>query len=270
MRPQTARCTSAWRACATATLLTALSALAGAPKAPPPKAPPVAPAPAPTAQELLTTADRSRGALESGVTWDMTIETVEDQQKSTRTATVKALKFDTRVEMSAPAYAKGQVILLKDREMWFTTPKLKKPILISSKMKLSGPAANGDIATTSYSRDYQGTIAGEEAVSGEDAWLLDLKASEKNVTYDRIRYWISKSRRVALKAEFLTLQGQVFKSATFEYGNTLKAGAQEVPFLSRVTITDAAVPENVSTIQYSAPRMEDVPATLFDVQSLVR
>jgi hypothetical protein len=272
MSPQTARWISTWKVCATAALLVAMPTLAGAPKAKQPKAPPAAPAPAPTptAEELLKAADRSRGALESGVTWDMTIDTVEDQQKSSRTATAKALGYDTRVEMNSPAYAKGQIILLKDSEMWFSTPKLKKPILISSKTKLSGPAANGDIATTSYSRDYRGALTGEEQVGGEDAWRLELQAVAKNVTYDRIRYWVSKSRRVALKAEFLTLRGDAFKIATFEYANTLKAGGQELPFLSRMTITDAAAPENVSTITYGPPRLEDLPASLFDVNSLVR
>lgn len=267
MKPQTARRISAWGVCAAA-LLAALPSLAANPKQP--KAPPAAPAPAPTVEEMLQAADRSRGAMERGVTWEMTIDTVEEQQKSTRTATAKALQFDTRVEMHTPAYAKGQIILLKDREMWFSTPKLKKPMLISSKMKLSGPAANGDIATTSYSRDYQGTLAGEEQVDGEDAWRIELKAAEKNLTYDRIRYWVSKSRRVALKAEFLTLQGDVFKSARFEYGHTLKVGARELPFLSRMTITDAAAPRNVSTITYGEPRLEEHPANLFDVTSLVR
>jgi outer membrane lipoprotein-sorting protein len=272
MMTQTARWTPVWRVCATAALLVALPVLAGAPKARQPKAPAPTPAaaPAPTAGELIQTADRARGVSDSGISWDMTIETVEDQQKSTRTATVKALQYDTRVEMTAPAYAKGQIILSKDREMWFTTPKLKKPILISSRMKLSGPAANGDIATTSYARDYRATLAGEEQVGGEDAWRLDLEAVEKNVTYDRIRYWVSKSRRVALKAEFLTVQGAVFKTATFEYGHTLKAGTREQPFLSRMTITDAAAPENVSTVTYGVPRLEEHPASLFDVNALVR
>lgn len=254
----------------TVALLVALPALAAPKTKPATKAPPAAAAPTPTTLELLQEADKARGALEGGVSWDMTIDTVEDQQKSSRTATVKARLYDTRVEMLSPAYAKGQVILCKEREMWFSAPKLKKPILISPRMKLSGPAANGDIATTSYARDYQGTLAGEEAVGGEEAWKLDLKAVEKNVTYERIRYWVSKSRRVALKAEFLTVEGEVFKVATFEYGHTLKVGPREQPFLSRMTVADAAAPANVSTITYGAPRLEEHAASLFDVNALVR
>lgn len=246
--------------------LLALSVQAGPPKARAPSAPPAPP----TAEELLKAADRARGALETGATWTMEIDSVEDKKRFTRTATVKALKDDALIEMTAPQAVKGQLVLTTGNDMWFTLPGLKKPLLVSSRQRLSGQAANGDISATHYARDYEGTLAGEDTVGGEETYRLELKARVKNVTYDRIRYWISKSRRLGLKAEFLTAQGEVFKTATFEYGNKAKVGAEEVPFISRMVITDAEFPENVTTITFGPPRPEEHPASIFQVSSYVR
>jgi outer membrane lipoprotein-sorting protein len=276
MKIHALRFTAAWRAARhtalPAALLVALSSQAAPPRPSPARPAPAAPAPAPapTAEELLKAADRARGSIESGATWTMEIDTREDTKQFTRTAIVKALKDDALIEMTAPQAVKGQVVLSTGQDMWFTLPGLKKPLLISSRQRLVGQAANGDIAVTHYARDYQATLAGEDKVGGEETYLLELKASAKNVTYDRIRYWVSKVRRLALKAEFLTAQGDVFKSATFEYGNTAKVGEQEVPFISRMTITDAEFPENVTTITYGAPRPEEHPASLFNVSTYVR
>jgi hypothetical protein len=133
-----------------------------------------------------------------------------------------------------------------------------------------GQAANGDIASTQYRRDYDGSVVAEEKVSGVDAWKLDLKAKAKNVTYDRIRYWISKERRVGIKAEFLTVGGDVFKSATFEYGNVIKSDGKDLPFISKVTIVDALNAANKTVISYASPREETHSPTLFNVNNLIR
>ena len=85
-----------------------------------------------------------------------------------------------------------------------------------------GDAANGDIASTNYADDYIGTLSGEEPVKGEACHVLDLKAASKNVTYDRIRYWVSKERLVGVKAEFYTLSGKLFKTAEFRYDNRVR------------------------------------------------
>ena len=109
---------------------------------------------------------------------------------------MKARGDDALVEALAPARYKGEIMLFNDRTIWFVKPGLRKPVSISARQRLTGLAANGDIASTNYARDYEGTIVGEEAVDGDPAWKLELKARAKNVTYDRIRSWISKKRRL--------------------------------------------------------------------------
>jgi hypothetical protein len=154
--------------------------------------------------------------------------------------------------------------------MWFSAPRTKKPLLVSSRTKLAGDAANGDIAAARYARDYRGKIVREEKAGDEEAWVLELEAVAKEATYDRIRYWVSKRRRLGLKAELLSVQGDVLKTATFEYGHSLQVGGKPAPFISRMEIRDPLAAGSVTTLTYQPPRPEQHPDELFDVARLVR
>ena len=225
---------------------------------------------APSADALLKDADRARGGVATGITWNATVEATEEDQTSVRTFLVKARGNDALVESLSPPRYKGEIMLFNDRTIWFVKPGLRKPVSISARQRLSGEAANGDIASTNYARDYEGTIAGEEEVGGEPAYRLELKARAKNVTYDRIRYWIAKKRHLGLKAEFLTVGGDVFKAATFEYGNTLRGTAGTFDFVSRMIINDATGAGGVTTIRFDQPRPEVHPASMFNINNVVR
>jgi hypothetical protein len=133
-----------------------------------------------------------------------------------------------------------------------------------------GQAANGDIASTNYARDYEGKIVGTETVNGQATWKLELKAKAKNVTYDQIRYWISKKEKLGIKAEFLTVSGDVFKRASFEYKNKIETDGKRMPFVSKMTITDAVNEKQVTTLNYKSPRPEKHPDSIFNVNNLLR
>lgn len=227
------------------------------------------PEPAPAATLLLADADRARGGLKEGVTWLVELNATEDGDSTSRTYLVKARGDDCIAEATAPARTKGELMLFNDRTLWFVKPGVRKPVSISARQKLSGDAANGDIASTQYARDYEGTVVGDDTVGEVPTWKLELKARATNVTYDRIRYWISKTGHLGLKAEFLTVGGEVFKTATFEYGNKLKTGGGEYDFVSTMTIRDPAT-SNTTLLKFGTPRAETHPPTIFNVNNLVR
>ncbi len=223
-----------------------------------------------TATELLKDSDRARGGIMGGVVWNAKIITQDGGENSARTFEVKAKGNDAYVEALTPARNKGEVFLFNDRNMWFFKPSLRKPVSISARQKLSGQAANGDIASTNYARDYNASDAGEETVNGQDTKVLLLKAKSNNVTYDKIKYWISKKDKLALKAEFMTLQGAIFKVATFEYKNTMSAEGKTFPFISKMIIQDSKFQNNKSIIIYTKPKAETLAASLFNVNNLSR
>ncbi len=226
---------------------------------------------APDAAALLRDADRARGGLEKGVSWKLTVESVEEAVTTRRSMTVRARGNDALADTLAPPRHKGEVILFNDRNLWFVKPGFRRPIAISARQRLQGEASNGDVASTNYARDYVGTVVGEEEVDGDPVWKLDLVARAKEVTYDRIRYWVSKKRRLGVKAEFLTVGGDLFKSATFEYANRVRLpGGEEFAFVSRMLIKDAMGAGAVTVLTYEAPRAETHAPSLFNVNNVVR
>ncbi len=226
--------------------------------------------PAPTAEQLLKDSDRARGAIGTGLSWEIDVETLDDGSTNKVHYMVKVKGVDALAEATEPARNKGEMMLFNDRNLWFFKPGIKKPVAISARQKLMGEAANGDIASTNYFRDYDGKIVGEEKVEGQDAWKLELKAKAKNVTYDGIRYWITKKDRLGIKSEFLTVSGEMFKSALIEYKNTIKIEGKDLPFVSTMTIVDSLKPANKTWIRYSLPRAEEHADSLFNVNNLIR
>lgn len=225
----------------------------------------------PPAQDLLKDSDRARGSIGGGVSWELDLDTLDDGTTAKVHYMVKAKGNDALSEATEPPRNKGETMLFNDRNIWFFKPGLRKPVAISARQKLMGQAANGDIASTNYFRDYEGKIVGEEKIDGLACWKLELKARAKNVTYDGIRYWISKDARLGIKAEFLTVSGEMFKSATIEYKNKIRVdGGKEEPFVSKMIILDPLKPANKTTLSFQSPRAEAHSDSLFNVNNIVR
>ncbi len=222
------------------------------------------------ATDLLKASDRARGSVKDGVQWNAVIETQENGESSTREFNIKAKGDDAYVESTKPAKNKGEIYIFNDRNMWFFKPSLKKPISISARQKLTGQAANGDIASTHYARDYAAVIEKTELLNGDKMHVLLLTAKSKSLTYDKIRYWISDKTKLAMKAEFLTLQGKPFKVGLLKYGNTLTAGGETFPFISELVIVDAKFGNNKSTINYKTPKVVQLSNSIFNVNNLTR
>ncbi len=222
------------------------------------------------AVELLEASDLGRGGFKDGIEWAAKIETQENGDKLAREFLIKSKDHDAYVEATSPAKNKGEIFLFNDRLMWFFKPSLKKPVSISARQKLSGQAANGDIASTHYARDYTPTLEKTENLNGVKHHVLLLKAKSNNLTYDQIRYWISDKTKLATQAEFLTLQGKAFKIGYLEYKNTITVGGKTIPFVSRLKIVDAKYPDNWSVIDYSRPKIINPPDSLFNYNNMTR
>jgi hypothetical protein len=220
-------------------------------------------------QEILSSADRARGNVE-GIEWTIDMESIENGRNQERSVLVRARGYNSLAEFIAPPKVKGQKLLMIDRNMWFTKPGLSKPVPISPRQKLMGGAANGDIASTNYAGDYEAVSVSDDAVNGEECYLLDLKSMNKNATYDRIMYWVSKNRLVGVRADFYTVSGKRFKSAIFEYDNLIMIEDKPRPFVSRMVITDAVMKDNVTTMVYGGVTLKRIPDSTFNLNLLMR
>jgi hypothetical protein len=227
-------------------------------------------APAPSAKQLLLQSDEARGTLKGGVSWHAKLLDTEDGETNESQFLVQCAGDNAHVETMAPVRKKGEVMVFNNRTMWYFKSGLKKPVSLSARQKLSGQAANGDIANTNYARDYNGRIVGTEKIGQEEAYKLELKAVDKDTTYDRINYWISKDNKLGIKAEFLTLQGALMKTATFDYENSITVNGKSQKFISKMFITDAKNKSSTSTLIYTSPQKQDINNALFNINNLVR
>jgi outer membrane lipoprotein-sorting protein len=220
-------------------------------------------------KEILQKADEARGNAE-GIQWDISINSVESGREQHRKLRVSARGYNSLADTLAPANVKGQKLLMQDRNMWFAKPGLSKAVPISPRQKLMGGAANGDIASTNYSGDYKITRTAEGKVGSEDCLLMDLQALDSRATYDRIKYWVSKERLVGLKAEFYTVSGKMFKTATFEYNNSITINQKPREFISKMIITSAIIKQDVTSMHYNNPVLKNVSDATFNLNLLTK
>ena len=221
-----------------------------------------------TPEAILRKTDEARGNL-TGVRWRVELAVNEGGRTNSQAYAVRARGHDFLAEAVEPLKLKGNKVLMVKGNMWFHKPDLSKPVPISQRQKLTGNAAYGDIAATNYAQDYEPGLLPDETVGDEACFVFDLKANTTKATYDRIRYWVSRDRLVALKAEYFTVSGKKFKSAVMEYANTVDAAAGERrPFISRMLIKDELMTSDTTVMSFSDPMIEEIPPRLFDVNRL--
>ena len=219
--------------------------------------------------EILRKADQARGNLR-GVTWELLVKSKEGNRTSSMTLEAKARGFDILSQSLAPPKYKGNKILMIRGNMWFHRPGLSKPVPVSRRQRLLGNAAYGDIAATNYAADYASTLVGEMTVNGEICYVYILQSKEKNTTYDRIKYWISKERLVGIKAEYYTVSKKMFKSAVMEYRNHVTIDGAQRLFISKMIIYDELLTDDTTTLNFSRPNLQALPDYIFDLNFLRR
>jgi outer membrane lipoprotein-sorting protein len=220
-----------------------------------------------SSKEILQKSDEARGNYE-GIKWDISMDSVENGRKQHRKLRVTAKGYSSLVDTLAPANVKGQKLLMRDRNMWFSKPGLSKPVPISPRQKLMGAASNGDVASTNYAADYKIISTEEGNVHGEPCCVMNLQASNSSATYDKVKYWISKDRLLGLQTEFYTVSGKMFKKATFEYKNSVTINDKQREFISKMIITSAIIKDDVTTINYGKPVLKEVSDAAFNLNLL--
>lgn len=169
-------------------------------------------------------------------------------------------KDKTLIKTIAPARDRGRNLLMLEDNMWAYIPNLKRAVRVSLNQKLTGQAANGDISRMRWADDYTATIESENAKE----WVLFLTANRKGLTYDKIRAHVEKNTFRPIKAQYLQLNGDPLKLATFS-GYKQIAGAVRP---TRITIADHIKESNKSTIVIKSMEVADFPASIFNQNSL--
>lgn len=166
---------------------------------------------------------------------------------------------NTVIMVTEPAAERGQIILMKDRDLWVFMPDVSQPIRISLSQRLTGQVANGDLARANFAADYNPRFVRTDTIGNEKYHVLDLVAVDRSVTYQRVVYWVRQSDNWPYKAEFYSLSNRLLKTCSYENFQVME-GRQRP---TRLVLTDALKGGEQSLLEYRNMKLRDLPDKVF-------
>ena len=171
---------------------------------------------------------------------------------------------NTIIITTEPDSDKGQILLMKARDLWVFLPDISQPVRLSLSQRLTGEVANGDLARANFGGDYVPQIVRTETIDGEQYNVLQLDAVDRGVTYHRVMYWIRKADSRPYKAEFYSLSDRLLKTCSFQ--NFKKMAGEMRP--TRLVMDDALKQGEQSVLEYSNMKLRDLPDKVFTKEYL--
>ena len=219
----------------------------------------------PEAQAIVEKADQIRFPAQ-GFQVDVGITTtLTDKSSEVRKYRVLSKGNENSVVMiTEPASERGQIILMKGRDLWVFMPEVSQPVRISLAQRLTGQVANGDLARANFSGDYNPKIVRTESIGNEKYLVLELTAVDRSVTYQRVMYWVNEKSGWPLKAEFYSLSNRLMKRCSYENFQTLAGKIRP----TRLVMEDAMRAGEKSVLEYSEMRLRDLPDKIFTKEYL--
>lgn len=168
------------------------------------------------------------------------------------------------VMITEPASERGQTMLMKGRDLWVFMPSVSQPVRLSLAQRLTGQVANGDLARSNFTGDYNPTILRTDTIDGEKYYVLELTAVDRSVTYHKVLYWVWQSNFWPHHAEFYSLSNRLLKTCRYENFQTL-LGKQRP---TRLVMEDALRKGEESVLEYSGMKLRDLPDKMFTKEYL--
>jgi outer membrane lipoprotein-sorting protein len=153
------------------------------------------------AQKILAASDAVRNPSRSfGLTTTMT-EYRNGRQTDVSTLQIYAKadpgsgQYRNLIRFVAPARDVNKLMLKNGNDLWFYDPSSQASVRISPRQRLLGQAANGDVVTVNFAKDYHAKLVGDEDIDDGDrvshhCHKLALTAAASDVTYDSLEIWI--------------------------------------------------------------------------------
>jgi hypothetical protein len=169
-------------------------------------------------------------------------------------------QFRSLIRFLAPARDVNKLMLKAGNDLWFYDPTNKASIRISPQQRLLGQAANGDVVSFNFAKDYRAALVGaEETLDGDrqkrNSYKLKLETTKPDVTYHHVEAWIDSSNNRPVKARFYSESNRLLKTAYYRrYEKQLGA---ERP--TETVIIDGLDPQWVTVLRFTDWVERDVP-----------
>ena len=217
------------------------------------------------AKEIVKRADAIRFPQE-GFQVDVSITGANGQGEPHEYRILSKGNERTLVLTLAPATERGQILLMRDKDLWVHMPSVDQPVRLPLSQKLTGQVANGDLARANFAGDYEPVISRTEPIDGRECFVLELTAAQSGVTYYKVIYWVEKDSFRPIKAEFYTRSGKLLKSARYEGYQDL--GGKVRP--TRLVLEDQMRKSEVSVMTYKNLTLRELEDHVFTKDYLKR
>ena len=128
---------------------------------------------------------------------------------------------NTVVMVTEPASERGQILLMRGRDLWIFLPNVSQPVRLSLSQRLTGQVANGDLARANFAGDYNPKLLRTETIDGEKYNVLELTAVDRGVTDQRVLYWVRESNSAPYKPEFYSVSTRLPKTCIYGQSDKL-------------------------------------------------
>jgi outer membrane lipoprotein-sorting protein len=159
-----------------------------------------------------------------------------------------------------PKIQKGQGYLLLGDSLWFYDPESRNFTHTSLKENFQGTdAKNSDFSARSYAEDYKSVSVAEGRLGSYDVYIIELEATNNEVTYPYLKLWVSKSPLLVLKAEEYSLSKRLLRTSL--YPQYVKVADAFIP--QSMIFTDALVAGKKTTITLSDISLNQLADSVF-------
>ena len=183
---------------------------------------------APNAREIMDKVATTRKLDGSEAVIKMTIFNEKGQARERKITMASKLydggKTEKRIyRFLSPADVQGTGVLVFDHDsaaddVWIYLPALRKTRRIVSSQRsqsfMGSEFSYGDLNIPALD-DYEYKVLKEEAIDGEQCWVIDVMPKSKDVAeaegYSKKTYWISKQKHSLRKGVFYDLKGKLLK-----------------------------------------------------------
>lgn len=218
------------------------------------------------AKAIVAKADAVRFPQE-GFQVDVMVRSVTGDDQETRKYRVLSKGNDNTIVLTLePLEDKGQILLMKGRDLYLFVPSVSQPVRLSLSQRLTGEVSNGDLARANFAGDYTPSLLRTETIDGAEHYVLELKAIDRGVTYQRVLYWVNKANFHPYKAEFYSLSDKLLKTCRYENFKTLAGKIRP----TRLVMQDALKKGEASTLEYDAMKLRELPDRVFTKEYLKR
>ena len=219
------------------------------------------------ARSILEKADVIRFP-KTGFQVDIAITSSKDGQptEARRYRVLSKGNDNTVVMITEPASERGQIMLMKNRDLWIFLPDVSQPVRLSLSQRLTGQVANGDLARANFAGDYAPQLLREETINGEQYQVLELTAVDRSITYHRVLYWVKQSNNFPHKAEFYSLSNRLLKTCLYERPQQMLGVMRP----SRLVMEDALRKGETSVLEYGEMKARELPDRVFTKEYLRR